>query len=142
MRRTRGITLLCIAIAGLVPNDVRGQAAATATVVDSATVQRTPALPRLGSGQVVAAVSTSCLVGLGIGHAIIGEPARGRVFLQTQLGGAGVAIAGLVIAFATKFDGGLVLVYGGAATWAGSRVWEFGDLLHTMSRRNRRAAAP
>lgn len=73
------------------------------------------------------AAAFSALVGFGSGHKLL-EAEAGGTFETTQFAGLGASAGGLVLAFGGQ-KVGLVLLYGGIAVFAGSRIWEVVDVI-------------
>lgn len=85
-------------------------------------VQKAAPEGRIADGSRFGAIIVSSMMGLGIGHYVIGFPKHASAFLGTQLGGLGL----MLLAFGS---GEGAAFYGGLALYTGSRVWEFVDVI-------------
>ena len=91
---------------------------------------------RISDGSRVGAIIVSSMIGLGIGHSVMGFNRVGRTFLITQ--GAGAVLA--VLAFGLGASGEPVF-WGGTTLYLGSRVWEFVDVVVRPAAHNARIDA-
>ena len=80
---------------------------------------------RITDGSRFGAIVVSSMIGLGIGHHVMGFSNVARTFFLTQ--GAGVGL--MFVGFGLGDDAGGVAFFGGMALYVGSRVWEFADVV-------------
>lgn len=91
---------------------------------------------RISDGSRFGAILVSSMVGLGLGHKVMGFTDVGRAFLMTQGAGVGLAVAAFGLGEAGEF-----VFFGGAALYIGSRVWEFADVVIRPAAHNARIDA-
>ena len=80
---------------------------------------------RITDGSRFGAIVVSSMIGLGLGHHVMGFSNVGRTFFLTQGAGVGLMVVGLGL----WNDAGGVAFFGGMALYVGSRVWEFADVV-------------
>ena len=94
----------------------------------SASAQGMRAELPIAPGTHVGAIMASAMVGMGVGHRIVGRPKAAKRFMWWQVGSMGAVTSGLVGAFAGQ-SGTELLIWGGFASYGLSRLVELVDLV-------------
>ena len=82
----------------------------------------------ISPGTYLSGFAASSILGMGVGHRIVGRPKAAKRFMWWQVGSMGAVTSGLVGAFAGQ-SGTELLIWGGFASYGLSRLVELVDLV-------------